>query len=54
MSLFQKVMCALDRHEPKRSDVHWDGKRYRAECRHCGSDIVRLARKTWRKAKEPG
>jgi hypothetical protein len=53
MSLFSPIMCALGWHEPKRRDVKWDGRNYRGECRHCGTEIIRISRKTWRKPKEP-
>jgi len=50
MSLLSKLKCILGWHEPLRRDVKWDGKQYRGTCRHCGTEIVRMARKTWRKA----
>jgi hypothetical protein len=53
MSLLSSITCALGWHAPRRRDVKWDGKNYRGECRHCGTEVVRIARKTWRKAKQP-
>ncbi|MFN3990331.1 MAG: hypothetical protein ACK4IS_08730 [Erythrobacter sp.] len=52
MSLFSTMMCALGRHYPRRREVEWDGKTYRGQCRHCGSEVVRVSRKTWRKARD--
>jgi hypothetical protein len=52
MSLFFKLLCVFGWHNPRRRDVQWDGLHYRGECRHCGAEIVRISRKTWRKAPE--
>lgn len=54
MTFLSSILCALGWHNPKRRDVKWDGRNYRGECRHCGTEIIRISRKNWRKAKEPG
>ena len=53
MAFLRKITCGLGWHEPRRRDVTWDGRQYRGECRYCGAEIVRVARKTWRKPKVP-
>lgn len=52
MSLFSSILCSLNRHDPLRRNVRWDGDHYRGQCRHCGTNVVRVARKTWRKAED--
>lgn len=49
MSLFGSTLCAMNRHQPKRRDVRWDGACYVGECRRCGVPIERKSRKTWHK-----
>jgi hypothetical protein len=48
MSLFG-LGCLLNRHDPDRKEVKWNGHDYVGECRHCGASIVRVARRDWRK-----
>jgi hypothetical protein len=52
MALLSSILCSLNRHDPLRRNVRWDGVCYRGECRHCGAEVVRRARKTWRKAED--
>lgn len=49
MSVFGLAGCLLDRHDPLRKDVKWDGHDYVGVCRHCSSPITRVARRKWRK-----
>lgn len=49
MSFISFVVCAMDRHEPLRRDVTWDGKRYVGHCRHCGEAIARIGPRKWRR-----
>jgi hypothetical protein len=39
----------MDRHEPLRRDVNWNGKQYVGHCRNCQEPIVRIAHQKWRK-----
>ncbi len=52
MSLISFGLCAMDRHDPVRRDVRWDGKRYAGNCRHCGKAIVRIGPRKWRKRED--
>lgn len=57
MSVFVNIGCLLNRHDPVRRDVMWDGRHYVGRCRHCGVPIMRYKRRIWRKrgeAEEPG
>jgi hypothetical protein len=49
MSLFSRLECLLNRHDPLRRNVKWDGMTYVGDCRHCGETIVRISRGKWRK-----
>ncbi len=49
MSVFGLATCLLNRHNPDRNDVKWNGHDYIGECRHCGSPIIRISRRRWRK-----
>ncbi|MFO6446440.1 hypothetical protein ACLBKU_04780 [Erythrobacter sp. NE805] len=48
MSVFG-LGCLLNRHDPDRKQVRWNGYDYVGECRHCGAPIVRHSRRNWRK-----
>lgn len=49
MSFISFVVCAMDRHQPVRREVTWDGKHYTGYCRHCGEPIVRIGHHKWRR-----
>ncbi len=49
MSLVSRLACLFNRHDPLRRDVKWDGVTYIGECRHCGTTIIRMSRRKWRK-----
>jgi hypothetical protein len=49
MSFISFIGCAVDRHEPLRRKVKWDGKHYVGECRHCSAAILRVGHRKWRK-----
>lgn len=51
MSVFSPIGCFLNRHQPRRRDVEWDGRTYIGQCRHCGALIERHGRRDWRKRK---
>lgn len=42
--------CVINRHQPVRADVHWDGWGYRSTCRFCGCLVERESKRLWRKA----
>jgi hypothetical protein len=42
-------LCVLNKHQPDRRNVGWDGKAYVGQCRRCSAPIKRLARKKWRR-----
>ena len=52
MSFISFVGCSMDRHEPLRRAVAWDGRQYTGTCRHCGAPIVRIAHRKWRKRED--
>jgi hypothetical protein len=52
MSFMSFIGCAMDKHQPLRRDVKWDGKHYVGHCRHCHDPIVRIAHHKWRKREE--
>lgn len=52
MSVFSKIGCLINRHDPLRRDVTWDGLAYVGVCRHCGAPIKRHRRNNWQKSKE--
>ncbi len=54
MSFISFFGCTMDRHEPLRREVRWDGRRYAGHCRHCGEPIVRIAHRKWRKREARG
>jgi hypothetical protein len=39
----------INRHQPLRRDVQWDGRQYVGKCRHCGKPIRRKGKRQWRK-----
>jgi len=49
MSVFRLVGCLVNRHDPDRKAVRWNGHDYVGDCRHCGAPIARVARRHWRK-----
>lgn len=49
MSFLSFIGCSIDRHEPSRRNVEWDGRNYVGQCRHCGAPIMRMERRKWRK-----
>jgi hypothetical protein len=51
MSVFGRAACLLNRHEPDRRRVNWDGWHYVGQCRGCGIAIEREAPKLWRRQK---
>ncbi len=52
MSFISFVVCAMDRHQPVRREVTWDGKQYAGHCRHCGEPIVRIGSRKWRRSED--
>ncbi|MFM7347925.1 MAG: hypothetical protein ACKO01_00365 [Erythrobacter sp.] len=50
MLVFGLVGCLLNRHDPDRREVVWNGHDYVGTCRHCGAPITRLSRRNWRKS----
>jgi hypothetical protein len=50
MSFMSFIGCSMDRHEPVRRDVKWDGLQYVGHCRHCHEPILRVAHQKWRKS----
>lgn len=52
MSFISFVVCAMDRHQPVRREVTWDGKHYVGHCRHCGAPIVRIGHHKWRRRED--
>ena len=48
MSVISPLNCRLGRHEPIRRKVHWDGRNYTGNCKHCGKEIERVAHRNWR------
>jgi hypothetical protein len=48
MAYFWIFGCVINRHEPSRRTVEWDGLTYNGTCKHCGKPITREARHTWR------
>lgn len=50
MSLFG-LGCMVNRHDPDRKEVTWNGHDYVGECRHCGVTITRVSRRNWRRQK---
>jgi hypothetical protein len=51
MAVYSFVGCLINRHEPQRREVTWDGHAYVGNCRHCGVPIQRYGRRNWRKRK---
>lgn len=49
MSVFGLVGCMVNRHDPDRKAVRWNGHDYVGDCRHCGVPIERVARRKWKK-----
>jgi hypothetical protein len=49
MFFMSSIGCKFNRHKPLRRDVEWDGRAYIGTCRHCGVQIMRHARRDWRK-----
>ncbi|TCM18154.1 hypothetical protein EDF56_105504 [Novosphingobium sp. PhB165] len=45
----QAILCLLDRHDPERENVTWDGAGFSGNCRHCGLDVRREKHKVWRR-----
>lgn len=43
-------LCLINRHQPVRDEVHWDGWGYRSTCRSCGKLVERESKGLWRKA----
>jgi hypothetical protein len=50
MSVFGLVGCMVNRHDPDRKAVKWNGHDFVGECRHCGVPIERKARRHWKKS----
>jgi hypothetical protein len=48
--MLSKLLCAVERHKPKRSHAVWDGAHFRTTCKACGSQVIRIASKRWRSA----
>jgi len=44
---FGRLFCAIDRHDPDRNRVRWDGFAYVGQCTHCGTPIRRLRKHRW-------
>ncbi len=51
MSVFGLFGCMVNRHDPDRREVTWNGQDYVGECRHCGVAIARVSRRNWRRQK---
>jgi len=49
VSVFSFFGCRIDRHQPARREVTWDGRHYVGTCRHCGEPIQRRGHRNWRK-----
>jgi hypothetical protein len=49
MFLISRLACRINRHDPMRRKVVWNGESYVGQCRHCGTEIERHSRKNWRK-----
>lgn len=49
MSFMSFIGCTMDRHDPLRREVTWDGRHYAGHCRHCGTPIVRIGHRKWRR-----
>ena len=45
------IFCLLGRHTREKSEVYWDGEYYRARCKKCDRQIVRVRHNVWRRAK---
>lgn len=54
MFILSRIGCLVNQHDPDRSKVTWGGRNYIGHCRHCGTPIERVARRTWRKRKHVG
>jgi hypothetical protein len=42
-------LCVVNRHQPVRQDVTWDGLHYVGNCSFCGRSIRRKSRRNWRR-----
>lgn len=49
MPVLGLVGCLLNRHDPDRREVKWNGHDYVGHCRHCHSPIIRVSRRKWRR-----
>lgn len=47
-------LCVLNRHQPIRRDVVWDGLNYVGTCSFCGEAIRRKSRRKWLRDWKPG
>ena len=41
------ALCFINRHQPDRKRVQWDGLHYQGICHRCHRPIIRLRRGTW-------
>jgi hypothetical protein len=49
MSVFSFLGCLINRHQPQRRDVVWNGRTYTGLCRHCGAPVERHGHHDWRR-----
>ncbi len=42
-----RLLCLLDRHNPDRNRVRWDGFSYSGHCVRCEATIRRLRQRRW-------
>ncbi len=43
--------CLINRHQPRRESVHWNGFHYVSHCKDCGKPILRKPKGGWRLSK---